>query len=80
MRRISFSRRGRRKLLAYLFDHANRILRRDDILFQLWGRNDPFLGRSLDVFISRLRKYLGDSGCIRIDNVYGVGFVFSVKE
>jgi DNA-binding response OmpR family regulator len=66
------------ELLDYLFRNENRILKREDILTQLWGENDYFLGRSLDVFISRLRKHLSASDCISIDNVYGVGFVFNV--
>jgi len=68
------------ELLDYLFRNENRVLRREEILTQLWGENDYFLGRSLDVFISRLRKHLGASRNISIDNVYGVGFVFNVKE
>jgi len=65
------------ELLEYLFKNENRILRREDILLQLWGENDFFLGRSLDVFISRLRKHLGKSEKVSIKNVYGIGFVFS---
>jgi DNA-binding response OmpR family regulator len=68
------------ELLDFLFRNENRILRREEILSQLWGENDYFLGRSLDVFISRLRKHLGASSYISIDNVYGVGFVFSVRR
>lgn len=68
------------ELLDYLFRNENRILRREEILTQLWGENDYFLGRSLDVFISRLRKHLSASQFISIDNVYGVGFVFNVQE
>jgi Response regulators consisting of a CheY-like receiver domain and a winged-helix DNA-binding domain len=68
------------ELLVYLFGHENKILRREDILVQLWGKNDYFLGRSLDVFISRLRKHLNHSSCVSIENVYGVGFIFRVKE
>lgn len=67
------------ELLDYLFANENRILKREDILVQLWGANDYFLGRSLDVFISRLRKHLQASNVISIDNVYGVGFVFNVR-
>ena len=67
------------ELLDYLFRNDNRVLRREEILTQLWGENDYFLGRSLDVFISRLRKHLSMSRFIRIDNVYGVGFVFKVE-
>jgi len=65
------------ELLEYLFKNENRILRREDILLQLWGENDFFLGRSLDVFISRLRKHLSKSEKITIKNAYGIGFIFS---
>ncbi|HTI07966.1 MAG TPA: response regulator transcription factor [Puia sp.] len=68
------------ELLDYLFRNENRILKREEILTQLWGENDYFLGRSLDVFISRLRKHLNVSSCISIDNVYGVGFVFNTRR
>jgi DNA-binding response OmpR family regulator len=68
------------ELLDFLFQNENRIVRREEILTRLWGQNDYFLGRSLDVFISRLRKYLHQSGGIRINNVYGVGFVFKVNN
>jgi len=68
------------ELLDYLFRNENRILRREEILTQLWGENDYFLGRSLDVFISRLRKHLSASKFISIDNVYGVGFVFNIQD
>lgn len=67
------------ELLDYLFRNENRILKREEILTQLWGENDYFLGRSLDVFISRLRKHLNASKYISIDNVYGVGFLFNVR-
>ncbi len=68
------------ELLDYLFRNENRILKREEILTQLWGENDYFLGRSLDVFVSRLRKYLSRSAYVSINNVYGVGFIFNVKE
>lgn len=68
------------ELLQYLCKHPNRVLKREEILLQLWGENDYFLGRSLDVFISRLRKQLHGSQSVSIDNVYGVGFVFNVKK
>ena len=68
------------ELLQYLCKHPNRVLKREEILLQLWGENDYFLGRSLDVFISRLRKLLQSSDTVSIDNVYGVGFVFNVKK
>jgi DNA-binding response OmpR family regulator len=66
------------ELLEYLFEHPNRVIRREEILTQLWGENDYFLGRSLDVFISRLRKHVGNNEHISITNIYGVGFVFNI--
>ncbi|MBK8602301.1 MAG: response regulator transcription factor [Saprospiraceae bacterium] len=65
-------------LLRYFSDHRNTLIKRSEILEELWGRNDYFLGRSLDVFISRLRKYLSNDERLRIENVHGVGFRFHV--
>ncbi|WP_134091937.1 response regulator transcription factor [Olivibacter sp. XZL3] len=67
------------ELLQYLSKNSNRVLKREEILLQLWGENDYFLGRSLDVFISRLRKALTHSSRVSIENVYGVGFIFSIS-
>lgn len=68
------------ELLEYLVVHKNKILKREELLEDLWGKNDYFLGRSLDVFISRLRKHLHTSKRITINSVYGVGFIFQVLE
>lgn len=68
------------ELLEFLCKHQNKMLKREEILLQLWGENDYFLGRSLDVFISRLRKQLSHSKTVSINNVYGVGFIFEVKS
>lgn len=67
-------------LLSFLSKHKNQVVKRSAILETLWGEDDYFLGRSLDVFISRLRKYLGEDEAIRIENIHGVGFCFHVKE
>lgn len=67
------------ELLKYLHLNNNRILKREEILLHLWGENDYFLGRSLDVFISRLRKALMYSTRVNIENVYGVGFIFRIS-
>ena len=68
------------ELLEYLYAHRNTIVKREDLLVRFWGENDYFMGRSLDVFISRLRKLLrqATSGA-RIENIYGVGFILSVR-
>lgn len=68
------------ELLEFLYNNRNTILKREEILLKLWGENDYFLGRSLDVFISRLRKQIAPSNKVKIENVYGVGFIFSVQE
>ncbi len=65
-------------LLLFLNKHKNQVVKRSMILEQLWGEDDYFLGRSLDVFISRLRKYLGDDKRLKIENIHGVGFCFHV--
>lgn len=61
-------------LLELLILNYDSTLKREDILVKLWGENDYFLGRSMDVFISRLRKYLSKDPSIKIENVHGVGF------
>lgn len=68
------------ELFGYLCKNRNMVIRREDILVAIWGEDDYFLGRSLDVFISRLRKILSKSRTVRIDNVYGVGFTLSSPE
>lgn len=66
------------QLLHFFCSNPNKVLKRDEILIKIWGDDDYFLGRSLDVFISRLRKYLKPEPSVKIDNVHGVGFVFKV--
>lgn len=67
-------------ILKYLYDHRNQLIKREDMLKELWGENDYFLGRSLDVFNTKIRKYLGEDPSIRFENVFGVGFIFHVEE
>lgn len=62
------------EVLKYLADRPDQVIRRDELLKAIWGDDDYFMGRSLDVFISRLRKYLAQDPEIRIDNIHGVGF------
>jgi len=66
-------------LLEIFYQNRNKVLKREQILTELWGENDYFMGRSLDVFISRLRKILSKSKTVRIDNIYGVGFIFKLS-
>lgn len=64
-------------VLQTLCLNKGRVVKRDDILLSIWGSNDYFNGRSLDVFISKLRKYLKDDPRVEIENVHGVGFALS---
>ena len=66
------------QLLQYLCLHPNQIIKREDLLKDIWGSNDYFLGRSLDVFITKIRKYLLEDPSLQIENVFGVGFIFHV--
>ena len=65
------------ELLRYFCENPNTVLSRSDILKNVWGSDDYYLGRSLDVFISRLRKYLGNDDNIKIINLHGIGFRFN---
>lgn len=62
-------------VLAYLLEHPNVLVRRNELLQAVWGDDDYFMGRSLDVFISRLRKRIAQDATLRIENVHGVGFI-----
>jgi DNA-binding response OmpR family regulator len=59
--------------------HQDRVLKREEILKEVWGDDDYFLGRSMDVFISKLRKYLREDPAVQIVNYHGVGFRLEVK-
>ena len=68
------------EILSFLFQYKNQVVKREDLLLTIWGENDYFLGRSLDVFISKIRKYLKDDPELSIENVFGVGFIFNVPS
>ncbi len=67
------------ELLKLFLDNKNVVMKREEILKSLWGNDDYFMGRSLDVFISRLRKILADEKGITIENLHGIGFKFNVE-
>jgi len=64
------------ELFKFMAMNKNIILKREYILVELWGEDDYFLGRSLDVFISRLRKYLKPEKSVEIETIRGVGYLF----
>ncbi len=67
-------------ILELLCRHLNTTLKREEIMNQVWGDDDYFMGRSLDVFISKLRKYLQQDSTVQIINHHGVGFCLKVEE
>lgn len=68
------------ELLKYLAENRNKVLKKEDILNEVWGSDSYFNSRSLDVFVSKLRKYLREDTTIQINNVHGIGFVLSVND
>ncbi|WP_047244663.1 response regulator transcription factor [Maribacter thermophilus] len=63
------------ELLKYLVDKQNQLCPHKDILIRLWGKNDYFNKKSLNVFITRLRKYLELDADIKIENVHSKGYI-----
>jgi DNA-binding response OmpR family regulator len=67
------------EVLKLLYRNRDRVLKREEILRHIWGDDDYFMGRSMDVFISKLRKYLKDDPGIQIVNYHGVGFRLEMR-
>ena len=67
-------------LIHYLFQHQNKMVRRETVLKEIWGSDDFFSGRSMDVFISRLRKYFKEDPAISIESTRGVGLTFRIGQ
>lgn len=67
-------------LLKFFCEHPNKVVKRDEVLIHVWGKDDFFLGRSMDVFISKLRKYLKAEPDVVIETIHGIGFRFTVPE
>ena len=66
------------QILKLLYKFKNQVLPREVILNAVWGQDDYFVGRSLDVFITKLRKYLKEDDAILLNNIHGVGFKLEV--
>lgn len=86
--RLTISKEGYEKsltqkeaeVLKMLCMNRERVLKREEILNEIWGDDDYFMGRSLDVFISKLRKYLREDSSLQIVNYHGVGFRLEVAQ
>lgn len=68
------------ELLRLLCVYKNKVLPRELTLKRIWQKNDYFTARSMDVFITKLRKYLENDKNIMIDNIHGNGFRLIVQE
>ena len=67
------------ELLKMLCQHENKILDRDKALNKIWGEDGYFTARSMDVYITKLRKYLKHDPSIEIENIHGSGFILKIK-
>ena len=65
-------------VLRFLCTYPNRILKREEVLLAVWNKDDFFLGKSMDVYMTKLRKYLKSDPSVKIETVHGVGFRFTV--
>lgn len=65
-------------LIEYLYLNHNQLLKRDQILMSVWKKDDYFSGRSMDVFISRLRKYFNSDPNIKIESTRNIGLEFKI--
>ncbi|SFT89525.1 DNA-binding response regulator, OmpR family, contains REC and winged-helix (wHTH) domain [Lishizhenia tianjinensis] len=68
------------QILAMLCKFKNQVLPREIVLNAVWGQDDYFVGRSLDVFITKLRKYLSQDQKVSIENVHGIGFKLEITH
>lgn len=62
------------ELLKFFCEHPNSVLKREEVLLSVWGKDDYFLGRSMDVFITRLRKHFKADPSILLETIHGIGF------
>lgn len=67
-------------LIQFLFEHKNQLIKREQVLKAVWGNDDYFSGRSMDVFISKLRKYFKDDSSISLESTRNIGLEFKIKK
>jgi two-component system OmpR family response regulator len=68
------------EVLRLLCINQNKILRREIALKMIWGEDDYFMGRSMDVYITKLRKFLSDEPSVKITNIHRTGFMLEISE
>lgn len=67
-------------LIMFFHKNSNQLLKREDVLKTIWGTDDYFSGRSMDVYISKLRKYFVDDDVISIESIRNIGLEFKIKK
>ncbi len=67
-------------LLHFLYTHKNQLLKREQILKNIWGNDDFFSGRSMDVYISKIRKYFINDPKIAIESIRNIGLEFKILD
>lgn len=67
-------------LLRFLYEHRNNVVKREEVLLNVWGKDDFFLGRSMDVYMTKLRKYLKNDPHAVLETIHGIGFRFTVQN
>ncbi|REG99415.1 response regulator transcription factor [Flavobacterium aquicola] len=65
-------------LIHFFYTHKNQMIKREQILKTIWGNDDFFSGRSMDVYISKIRKYFKDDSRISIESVRNIGLEFKI--
>ena len=68
------------KILAILAKSKNNIVSRENIMQEVWGESDYFIGRSLDVFISKIRKHLQSEPDVKIETIPTVGVILNIPD
>jgi len=67
-------------LIHFFYIHKNQMIKREQILKAIWGNDDFFSGRSMDVYISKIRKYFKDENRISIESIRNIGLEFKLKD
>jgi RecG-like helicase len=67
------------ELLSLFVANPNKIIKREELSKKVWEDHGVFVGRSLDTYISKLRKKLSEDETIKLTNVHGIGYVLEVK-
>ena len=67
-------------LIHFFYIHKNKMVKREQILKTIWGNDDFFSGRSMDVYISKIRKYFKEDSRISIESVRNIGLEFKITD